>query len=226
MLSLLHPYISVRLDGQYSYGGGQQFSDRDMVRRCGCGIVAALDTLLYLYRFHDSELIPLFSGLREDRPVPRERYNELVDHLRRHYLPMIPYAGINGLMLAVGMQRFFRRYALPYSCRWCFSGKELWGRIDSMLANDIPVIMSVGPNLPFFWHNETTRFYARHPSGELQPSSGAHSHYFTVTGMDEDWLRISSWGRKYYVNRNEFEHYARRKSIPLVCNILYIERKP
>ena len=226
MLSIQHPYLSVAVHGGASYGGGQQFSENAMIRRCGCGIVAATDLLLYLSRWHMTERVSLFDSLLTDAPVPFPAYTGLLSKMNRRYLPMIPYAGINGLMLAVGMQRFFRRYALPYSCRWCFSGKELWRRIETMLQNDIPVIMSVGPNLTFFWQNETTRFYALHPSGELQPSSGAHSHYFTVTGMDEDWLRISSWGRRYYVNRKEFEHYARRKSIPLVCNILYIERKP
>lgn len=226
MLSLQHPYISVSFDGHGSYGGGQQFSHDRMMKRCGCGVVAATDLLLYLNRYHHGTEIPPFRDLPREGPLPFPAYDACLQRMRKSYFPMIPYAGINGLMLAVGMQRFFRRYALPYSCRWCFSGKELWGRIETMLQNDIPVIMSVGPNLPFFWQNETTRFYALHPSGELQPSSGAHSHYFTVTGIDADWLRISSWGNRYYVNRKEFEHYARRKSIPLVCNILYIERKP
>jgi hypothetical protein len=128
-------------------------------------------------------------------------------------------------MLAAGMQRFFRRYKLPYSCRWCFSYRELWGRIETMLAADLPVIMSVGPNFPFFWKHEKACFYIKTPAGEYQPASGAHAHYFTVTGMDESWLRISSWGRCYYLNRREFEHYARKHSTPVVSNILYIERK-
>ncbi len=225
MLSLRHPYISVLHENRKSYGGGQQFSADPMVRRCGCGIVAALDTLLYLYRWHDVGLVPLFVPYRFDRTISDTEYNTLVFYMRRHYFPMIPYAGINGIMLAAGMQRFFRHYDLPYSCRWCFSYRELWSRIETMLANDLPVIMSVGPNLPFFWRRERANFYTRQFSGELQLSAGAHAHYYTVTGIDEDWLRISSWGRLYYLKRSEFEDYVARHSAPFVSNILYIERK-
>ena len=52
MLSLQHPYISVSFDGHGSYGGGQQFSHDRMMKRCGCGVVAATDLLLYLDRYH------------------------------------------------------------------------------------------------------------------------------------------------------------------------------
>lgn len=225
MLSLRHPYISVDSPGVVSYGGGQQFSDDAMVRHCGCGIVAATDTLLYRQRWHSFGSIPILDDCLRADPLPSSAYYDLIDLMRRRYFPLIPYAGINGLMLAMGMQRFFRHYKLPYSCRWCFSYSELWGRIEKMLSADMPVIMSVGPNFPFFWQNEKACFYVKSAEGEFRPSSGARSHYFTVTGMDENWLRISSWGRRYYLSRREFEHYAMRKSVPFVSNILYIQQK-
>ena len=46
MLSLQHPYISIALPHGKSYGGGQQLSRDAMLRRCGCGVVAAADLLL------------------------------------------------------------------------------------------------------------------------------------------------------------------------------------
>ena len=52
MLTLRHPFISVLVGSGPSYGGGQQFSDNHMISRCGCGIIAAADTLLYLDRYH------------------------------------------------------------------------------------------------------------------------------------------------------------------------------
>ncbi|MCR5577337.1 MAG: hypothetical protein K6F56_10045 [Oscillospiraceae bacterium] len=225
MLSLQHPYISVALDGQRTYGGGQQFSDNHMVNLCGCGIIAAADTLLYLQRWHNHGRIPMLDVCLQTNPLPFSAYHELIHQLRREYFPLIPYLGINGLMLAAGMQRFFRHYSLPFSCRWCVSHRELWGRIETMLAADLPVIMSAGPNFPFLWQKEKVSFYEKTPSGDYHPSSGARAHYFTVTGMDDRWLRISSWGRCYYMYRSEFEHYARRHSTTIVSNILYIERK-
>ena len=225
MLSLQHPYIAVSLDGQRSYGGGQQFSDNHMIKLCGCGIIAATDTLLYLQRWHNRRPIPMLDVCLREVPLPFSAYHELIEQMRRQYFPLIPYLGLNGLMLAAGMQRFFRQYDLPFSCRWCFSHRELWERIETMLGADLPVIMSVGPNFPFFWQKEKACFYEKTPSGDYHPASGARAHYFTVTGMDERWLRISSWGRCYYMYRSEFEHYARRHSSPAVSNILYIEQK-
>ena len=43
--------------------------------------------------------------------------------------------------------------------------------------------------------------------------------------MDEDWLRISSWGRLYYINRQDFEEYIHRYSLSFVSNVLLVERK-
>lgn len=225
MLSLQHPYIAVARDGHRSYGGGQQYSDNNMIRRCGCGIIAATDTLLYLQRYHNHGQIPLLDDCLQEGPLPVSVYHELIFQMRRQYFPLIPYLGVNGLMLAAGMQRFFRHYDLPWNCHWCFSHRELWGRIESMLKEDLPVIMSVGPNFPLIWQNEKACFYVKLPDGTFRPSSGARAHYFTVTGMNDSWLRISSWGRRYYLNRQEFEHYARQHSSPVVSNILYIERK-
>ena len=225
MLSLQHPYISVSFDGHGSYGGGQQFSHDRMMKRCGCGVVAATDLLLYLNRYHHGTEIPPFRDLPREGPLPFPAYDACLQRMRKSYFPMIPYAGINGLMLAAGMQLFFRRWKLPYTAKWCFGHTRLWDRIEAMLRADLPVIMSVGPKLPLFWRRERANFYSRLPSGELRATAGAHAHYFTVTGMDEDWLRISSWGRLYYLRRQEFNDYVARHSAAFVSNILYIERK-
>lgn len=224
MLSLRHPYISVSLNGRVSYGGSQMLATNDMVKRCGCGIVAALDLLLYLERWHGGGYVPMFASLPADGPIPFPAYNSCVDRLRKTYFPMIPYAGINGVMLAAGMQLFLKRHAMPWKARWCFSSSAIWARIGTMLQEDLPVIMSVGPNFPDFWGKEKASFYTQTPYGEYRRASAAHAHYFTVTGMDDEWLRISSWGQCYYLNRQEFEQYARRHSAGFLCNILYLEK--
>ena len=43
-------YISVLKDGRLSYGGSQRWSDSPVLRGSGCGVIAALDLLLYLAR--------------------------------------------------------------------------------------------------------------------------------------------------------------------------------
>lgn len=224
MLSLRHPYISVHVGALDSYGGGQQHSSSGMVNRCGCGIIAATDTLLYLCRYHMGVMPPPFRSLENEKVLPSPLYDACILDMNHRFFPMIPYAGINGLMLMRGMERFFRKYHMPFSARWCFTRSGMWEKIERMLKNDIPVIMSVGPNFPVLWGKKRTSFYVPTPNG-LRAVTGARAHYFTVTGMDENWLRISSWGRLYYLNRSEFEAYVNQHSAGFISNILYIEKK-
>ena len=57
------------------------------------------------------------------------------------------------------------------------------------------------------------------------PSYGREeSHYVTVTGLDDEWAQISSWGREYYINRREYDAFVRLHSASLFSNILYIKR--
>jgi len=225
MTELKHPYISVDIHGRNSYGGGQQFSESAMIRRCGCGIIAATDLLLYLSRWHRFGASDYFAGLLAEPPLPFYAYTACLRRISKKYFPMIPYAGINGLMLMSGMERFFRDHGMPYTARWCFLSVPMWDRMSEMLRQDIPVIMSVGPNFPIIWGNRRVRFYIKTIDGAYIPAAGAKAHYFTVTGMDEDWLRISSWGRLYYLNRNEFQEYASRYSLGFTSNILLVEKK-
>ena len=224
MLCLQHPYVAVDVFGRTSYGGGQQFSHDPMIRRCGCGVIAAADLLLYLSAWHPRGAVEYFDGLLE-RPIPFPAYQTCISRINQRYFPIIPYSGINGIMLMAGVQRFFREQHMPYTARWCFSPHKLWDRMENMLRQDIPVIMSVGPNFPKLWGNRRVRFYVRSEGRGFIPSAAAKQHYFTVTGMDEDWLQISSWGRLYYVNRREFEEYMRRYNLDFVSNILLIEKK-
>ena len=225
MLELQHPYISVDVHGKNSYGGGQQFSDNPMIRRCGCGIIAANDLLLYLSSWQMQGSVAFFDSLPETRPIPLPAYTTCISRMNQRYFPMIPYAGINGLMLMAGVRRFLQEQQMPYSARWCFSPGSLWQRTEKMLRQDIPVIMSVGPNFPQIWGKRRVRFYIQSGPDSFTPAAGARQHYFTVTGMDEDWLRISSWGQLYYINRQDFEEYIHRYSLSFVSNVLLVERK-
>ena len=59
--------------------------------------------------------------------------------------------------------------------------------------------------------------------GSFYRSSSAKSHYVSVTGLDGEWARISSWGREYYINCREYDDFVLRHSSPLFSNILYIK---
>lgn len=211
MLSLNRKYVQVERNGSLSYGGSQMWSESDTVKVCGCGPVAVLDTILYL------------TG-RQEKPISLDEYNRELLKLSRAYFPLIKPFGINGLLLAAGMNRLLKKYQLPYRAFWAVSGKKFWSRVEELLEQDVPVIFSVGPNFPAVWRKQRLSFYSKRKDGSYFPSSSAHSHYITATGYDGEWLRISSWGKEYYINKEEYDAYIRKYSASLVSNVLMLRR--
>lgn len=208
MVHLKRPYIAVR-DGTYaSYGGSQQWLEGKSRQAAACGLIAAADVLLYL---------------RGERELTREEYLAYLDSLRR-YFPLIPYRGIDGVRLAVGLSRCLRAAGLPYRARWCASGEKLFARAEEMLERDIPVILSIGPNLPAFWRAEKLTLYRRTAEGAYLPAEATRAHFVTVTGLDGEYLRISSWGRQLFIRRTEYERYQRRYSAGVFTNLVYLEQ--
>jgi hypothetical protein len=211
MRSLQREYVRIERDGKLSYGGNQMWAEDKTLQLCGCGPVAVLDTILYL------------TG-KQEKPISLEEYNRELKKLSRAYLPLIRPFGINGILLAVGMNLLLRRYKLPYRAFWAVSGRKFWDRVEELLAQDLPVIFSVGPNFPAIWRKHRLTFYARRADGSYYPAASAKSHYITATGCDEEWLRISSWGREYYIRRQEYDEYIRKYSAYLVSNVLMLRK--
>ena len=212
MISLRHPYPSVRYGASVSYGGNQMRSDDPVIRKCGCGPVAALDALRYLEHEGDS-----------GTPASLETYNAELKRLTRRFFPLIPPFGINGLFFVAGMNGLFRERVLPYRAVWMLSGQRLWERVEEMLRRDLPVILSVAPNFPEFWKNKRLPLYIRTEDGAFRKAAETKGHYVTATGIDDDWVQISSWGRRYYINRREYMHYTRENSSFVFGNLLYLK---
>ena len=222
MHQIRHNYISVLAGQRRSFGGSQMLSGSKTMREVGCGVIAALDLLLYLCRFHPGCDCAFFAEAAEDGCIDEKEYDELAQKLSRRFFPMIPKLGINGLMLSGGLNLFFRRYSLPFRASWGLGSAKLYRQIEDMLADDIPVILSVGPNFPLFWQKNELTFYAAAPDGSLRAACSIKAHYVTVTGIDEKNLTISSWGREYFIDREEYMSYIRHNSGSLVSNIVRI----
>ena len=46
------------------------------------------------------------------------------------------------------------------------------------------------------------------------------AHFVTITDMDEEWIGVSSWGAKYYINKKEYIRYVILHSNWILSNIL------
>ena len=217
--ALKNEFITVNKDGLMSYGGNQVWSENAVIRKCGCGIISSLDLLLYLSRYH-------FAGHAvETWPVPLEEYDRMCIELSRRYLPLFPPFGINGVALALGLNRVFARYNMPYRASWQLSGSKIMGTVENMLDADIPAILSIGANFPFVWQENRVTLYSRDSLGKMHRASSAKAHYVTVTGSELNYLRISSWGREYCINKGEYFSYIKQHSSSIISNILMIDRR-
>lgn len=210
MIGLKKQYPQIKKGASLFYGGSQMLSERETIRKCACGPVAALDLTLYL-----EPQSPQF-------PIPLAEYNQELERICRRYFPLLPPFGINGIALVWGLNRLLREKHLPYRAVWAASGARLWERVEDMLERDLPVILAVGPNFPVFWMKHHLDFYVRTPDGRFVRSTATKGHYVTATGIDESWVRISSWGREYYINRAEYDRYVKKYSNYLFSNIVLL----
>ena len=92
-----------------------------------------------------------------------------------------------------------------------------------MLQNDIPVIFSVGPDFPLLWQKHPLDLYA-HP-GDEKSVQKVRAHYMVVTGYHNGWLRLSSWGREYYLPAAAWNEHHKYHSGYLVDGIVQIRRR-
>lgn len=214
--TLRHPFWPVRLSSGEAYGISQQWSAYPAVRSWGCGSSAALMLLGYLHLYHKDSRSSPFDTLS---PCPdRQWCRDLLDSAGRRYFPVIPRYGMNGVSLAICLNRYFRRFRMPYTA--CWKSVHVPESMVQLLEDDIPVIFSVGPDFPLFWQKHPLDLYARR--GDETPVQTVRAHYMVVTGMENGWLRLSSWGREYYLPLAAWEEHHKYHSGYLVDGIVQI----
>lgn len=217
--TLRNPYPSVKKEAVLSYGGCQSWLSNATAQKSGCGLVAAADLLIYLHRYGGCSF-EFFRELPKKDPIPADIYDYYAHRLQRRYFPLASSFGLNAFLLALGMNRFFRDNKISLRARWGTPGKRFWQTIQWMLARDIPVILCIGINFPLPWGKEQLALYTQEESGRYRRTTATHAHYVAITGMDEEWLRVSSWGREYHIRREEYDRYRKEHSCGLYSNIL------
>lgn len=211
MVELKKSLFQVNNGSEQAYGGAQRWFKKKTAQEVGCGIIACANILAQIGEIGEGNL-------------EKDVYMNFTEHLRKFYLPVFPIVGMNGIFMMIGMNLFFLRHKLPYTCYWGAGRKNFDGHIERMLEENIPPVLSVGPNFPNLFGKHRVTFYTK--AGERYvPGTSTQAHYVSVTGMDEFWYRISSWGKQYYVSKKEYEEYRKKHSGHIVSNILVVKRK-
>ena len=233
-------YIEVACsDGTYSYGGSQSWANPNddasygsqnyMIDHHGCGLIAFTDMILWLQGKY---------------AISQTEYLNLVRDYNTKYVALNIITGVIGpdIAHAFNYYRQFDEVGLPgypycASWEWNLNYVTMLEKIEEMLSENIPVIMSIGPNTPDFINKERISAYVPIPYGSANyditdtdcyyqfeiPQVGTPgeykdmrigNHYFTITGVLKDgvsqktMLRISTWGTEYYIDYDEYREYV------------------
>lgn len=231
-----------------SYGGAQDwFANLDEphnneIDEWGCGLISGADILLYLakgnlkyssskYRTPDTDKVKYID---DSGYIEYGSYMEYLSYMEQMYFPInqknliyntFEIKGIDGLSIQNGMNRYMDIHNIHLDAQWGMSKSKILPRIEEMLQNDIPVMLSGDATekntfVNLYRWNEKAQNYEQVVSFS--------SHYVTVTGLTIDdighktWLEVSSWGRKYFIDYNEYISFMTENSNRIVTNILYI----
>lgn len=249
-------YVPVIKDSMIYYGGSQMwfpetnwYSKDYILRNYGCGTIAAADMFLYLALQNDKLHTPLTSAVLQgtDR-INYEYYDSFIREINHKYTKTKRYLAVLGPLLAASINSYSSDYKLGLKAAWKLrlSYYDMYDLIEEMLRQDIPVILSVGPNTPKLWGKEGIPFYERKEIEYQEPEvdkaspkkpyyyqvkqNNINSHYVTVTGIIKDeitgqiMLQISSWGRKYYINYEEYRDYIDNHSGTFTSSIVQVKR--
>ena len=240
-VSLKDPsYVKIVNGAQNSYGGSQMwFAPNETARGSkrltggGCGLIAMSDFPLYWGRQNRNLCPGLVKALLENEAPDKEPYMRYVRTIDRNFLPVLPAVGVNGFQLSLAMNLFFLRNKLPLRASWkCFlSSPGMLGRMTEMLQNDLPVIFSVGPNTPWIFGKKSIGMYKPENNGELKKVDQVSRHYVMLTGIaagpkaGQTLLKISSWGRSYFLDYDEYREYVRKTGDTITSSMIYIRKK-
>ena len=267
-------YVPVLRDSTVYYGGSQMwFSNANkrskdyIIHHYGCGTIATADLFLYLALRKNA--YP--SGVTESvlQGTDSAYYKDYMSYVRKiniYYTKAKRYIAVLGPRIAYAFNSYARTYQFPLRAKWNLSLTyyDMLDQIEEMLARDIPVILSIGPNIPLWWKNEGINFYKREISYEKddiyhtkassdyegslayptlyqyhQVKNNINSHYVTVTGLyrtepnvdghqentdvkEKIMLRISSWGKPFYIDYNEYRDYIDKSGSKFTSSMIYI----
>ena len=225
-IGLKRGYLRVRAGHGELFGGSQMRSAQKTFRASACGLISAADFLLYLGVKHPEWRGKAWPAEWDgEEALDEEAYFRFVKHLQHWYLPVIPYLGMTGFRLAFGMNLYFRRNRIPLRCRWGTFVRNFYARMEEMLGEDLPVILAVGPNFPPRFHKVNCRFYVQRDDGSYRPATETNAHFINAVSLDDEWIGISSWGKAYFIRREEYEAYRRKASNGLFCSLLYVRAR-
>ena len=231
-ISLSENFIQVAdRTANQSFGGNQGWFYIDKfgnLSRQGCGVIAAVDTFLYLsgrycnsFEKYSYEVVAFCRNRRLAKLFMKEISFRKYDNIS-FAIGIIPIQ-ISGFL---NKQMKFTGRKMHFKWNGIHGHRDLYFKMKSMISRNIPVIWSL------YSHGKQIKLYVKNPADRFVYSGmDVNNHYVTATAVYEDcskehskMIEISSWGKKYYIDFDEYLEYVGNSLINKYCsNILYIK---
>lgn len=217
----------------------------------GCGTIATADMFLYLaMQNSDMQSVLTAAVLNASHQINYESYTPYVLSIHDLYTKTKRFIAVLGPKVATAINSYsdLNNLNLEASWKWKLTYYDMYDMIADMLEHDIPVILSIGPNTPNLFGKKGIPFYEKKeidyqenpedtnaPKKDYKPyyynvvHKEVNSHYITVTALIKDdvagriMLRISSWGKLYYINYEEYREYIENYSGTFTSSIVQVK---
>lgn len=222
-------YVSIQHNGERSYGGNQGWWSKEntVFSRQGCGVISMCDLEIYLYMTRYRQLE---DEKESHTPMTYWEYKKYIDNAgssryrlgvghNTKNMGLMPYTMIKGLKES---KRAIDGVSLGKRVRLSWAPSSNSNRIKEyiidMISRDIPVVASY-----YVFNKENKLSLYRYDSRKRRMINDGEirAHYFNITGVsvldDEEYLMISSWGKKYYIS---YDKWAKKLSI--FSNIFFL----
>lgn len=186
-----------------------------------------------------------FRTLEKDGNLIKDSYMNFVEYVSEQYVYILPKVGIPNFELIVAINRYLLTHQMGYKAAlgYLTDERKLLQKMITMLQKDLPVILLIGMPFPqllhhIMWNKRKVgiNFYTRSQGVDGVSYKAAitcvKGHFVVVTGILIDseakekqykvMLRISSWGKEYYVSYYEYCKYEMKYGVDLQGSIIHI----
>ena len=182
-------------NGSASYGGSQMWLPDKVLLNSGCGVIAGLDAVMRLKGEEslakDDYISRFFDAKDYIRPIIVGRNRESRQLFGHEFLGSF---GVSAARFRKGIKKLAAKEGLkirlkPFRFKW-------WEKIPKYLESGDPLVMLI--TAPF------NNVAVVSPSGYRNMCG---FHWVTVTGIEGDTLRVSSWGWECTISVKELRKF-------------------
>ena len=237
---------------QMWFSDQNRYSKDYILHNYGCGTVATADLFLYLALQKKSYRTEITApAINMEDKIPFTEYTDYLRLINNKYTKTRRHLAVLGPAAASAINSYSKYYGLGLKASWKrkLNYYDMYNLIEEMLLKDLPVILSIGPNTPNLWGKKGIPFYELREIDYQEPKDNTEEktqeiskpyyykavqqnicgHYVTVTALIKDevtgriMLCISSWGKKYYINYEEYWDYIENIGGTLTSSMIYMK---